>query len=641
MTQPPSQPPSGGFGAPQDPQNPQDPRNSQPSSPGSQPAPTPPPPAAPPAGPPQTPPPAGPPQTPPPPQPGYGYPQEQQPGPYGQQQPGPYGQPQQPGPYNQPPQQPGPYGQPQQQPGPYGYPQQPGPYAQQPGPYGQQPQYGYPPQQPPPPPGGNGNGVKRRTWVIAAAAVALVVVAGAVVFAVVGSNDDEDGKKDTAGKNKDPKTSASAPVDPGDGQGDGHGGEEDLNAGRQDGESKVLWYKTAPKVSSDGANAPGMWITDKVAVKAAYKEVLGYDIADGKVSWPAITLPQKICSVTKTPSDAGKIVVAYMSGTSSRANCNQVQEIDLATGAKGWTAKIPERESKDDYFDGTGNSISLTYVGGDTLMVGRSMSGLALDAKTGAKKKFAVEQYGTDCFPKAYTGNKDKLLSVASCGAGGDKAHEELRQLDPDTGKALWTKKYPKDWSISHVYSVSPLVVYAQNDDKKVYDISGYKDNSSAAQSLGVDGLDTACGASFSFLTRNLDGCQGVTADASTLYIPTKGKTGGANEVVAISLTSGKERWRAKSPEDQSLLPLKVENGAVVAYMEASYGGDPGRVVSIPVSGSHTPKTLMQNPAGAAEIESGFYSKDVAWVDGRFYLSATNLSGSAKGQQKLMLAYGD
>ncbi|MZD07598.1 PQQ-binding-like beta-propeller repeat protein [Streptomyces sp. SID5785] len=601
MTQPPNQPPAGGFGAPQDPQAPQ----------------TPPPPA----GPPQTPPPAGPPQ------PGYGYPQ----------QPGPYGAPQQPGPYGQPT---------QQQPGPYGQPQQPGPYAQQPGPYGQQPQYGYPPQQQPGAPvppqgGGGGGGIKGKTWAIAAGALALVLVAGGVVFAVVGGDDDgkTDPKKPTA-KGKDPKASASAPVNPGDGQGDGHAGDEDLNAGREDGEAKVLWYKTAPKVPGDGADAPGMWITDKVAVKAAYKEVLAYDVADGKISWPAVSFPQKICSVTKNPSADGKIVVAYKSGVSSRAKCNQVQEIDLATGKKGWSAKIPERENKDDFFDGTSSQIGLNYAG-DTLMVGRQMSGLGLDAKTG-KKKFVVEQYGNDCFPKAYTGDAKKLLTVASCGAGGDNAHEELRQLDPATGKALWTKKFPKDWQISNVYSVSPLVVYSTNDDDKKYNIASFKENSATVQAeVGVDGLDTKCGSSFSFLNRDLSGCAGAVTDASTLYMPTDGKAGGANEVVAISLTSGKERWRVKSPEDQTLLPVKVENGGVVTYMQASYGGQAGRVLNIPIAKPHTPKTLLQNPAGTAAIESGFYSKDVAYADGRFYISATNLSGSAKGQQKLMLAYGD
>jgi hypothetical protein len=605
MTQPPNQPPAGGFGAPQDPQasgNPQ----------------TPPPPA----GPPQTPPPAAPPQA----QPGYGYPQ-------------------QPGPYGTPPPQPGPYGAAPQQPGPYGTQQQPGPYGtqQQPGPYATQPQYGYPPQQPggPVPPNGKGGGIKGRTWAIAAGTLALVLVAGGVVLAVTGG-DDGGGKPDAKDpvKGKDPKATSSAPVNPGDGQGDGHGGDEDLNAGRQSGEAKVLWYKTAPKVPGDGADAPGMWITDKVAVKAAYKEVLGYGVADGKISWPAVEFPQKICSVTKHPSADGKIIVAWMSGVSSRAKCNQVQEIDLATGKKGWTAKIPERENKDDFFDGTGSDIGLSYAG-DTLVVGRQQSGLVLDAATG-KKKYAIERYGNDCFPKAYTGDAKKLIAVASCGAGGDNAHEELRQLDPDTGKAQWTKKFPKDWQISNVYSVSPLVVYSSNDDKKKYNIASFRDNSASVQAeVGVDGLDTRCGNMFTFLDRDLNGCSGVVADASTLYMPTQGKTGGANEVVAISLTSGKERWRVKSPQEQTLLPVTVENGGVVTYMQASYGGEAGEVLNIPVTGSHTPKTLLKNPAGTAAIESGFYSKDVAYADGRFYLSATNLSGSAKGQQKLMLAYGD
>ncbi|MBO1336524.1 PQQ-binding-like beta-propeller repeat protein [Streptomyces sp. VRA16 Mangrove soil] len=604
MTQPPNQPPAGGFGAPQDQPSQQPPQ---------------PPPAA--------------------PQPGYGYPQQpptqpQQPGPYGQQ-------PQQPGPYGQQPQQPGPYGQPQQ-PGPYA--QQPGPYAQQPGPYGQQPQYGYPPQQPPGPPGPGGNGsgpggIPKKTWAIAASALALLLVAGGVVWAVAGSGD----KEPVAEKTDDPKSSSSAPVNPGDGQGDGHAGTEDLNSGRQSDESKILWYKTAPKVPGDGADAPGMWITDKVAVKAAYKEILGYNVADGKISWPAVKLPQKICGVTETPSADGKIVVAYMSGVTERANCNQVQEIDLNTGAKGWTAKIPEKENDDDFFDGTGSGISLDYVGADTLMVGRQMSGLGLSAKDG-KKKFVVQEYGTDCFPKGYAGDSKKLLSAASCGAGGNNAHEELRQLDPDTGKALWTRKYPKGWSISNVYSVSPLVVAAENDDKKAYNVAAYKDNSAAVASepgTSIKDLDTGCGGGmFSFMDRPLESCQGIVADASTLYMPTKGKSGGANEIVAISLTSGKERWRVKSPADQSMMAVGTESGAVVAYMDPAYSGAGGQVLSIATSGAHTPKTLLKNPAGRAEIESGFYRKQVAYADGRFYLSAASLSGTAKGQQKLMLAYG-
>ncbi|MET7655274.1 hypothetical protein ABZT00_31135, partial [Streptomyces sp. NPDC005486] len=321
MAQPPNQPPQqGGFGAPQD----------QPQQP----------PAAPsqggfgaPQGPPQ--PPQGPPAQPP--QPGYGYPQQQPP------QPGPYGQPPQAGPYGQP-QQPGPYG----QPGPYA---QPGPYGQQSGPYGQQPGYGYPqppqfpgaPGAPGTPPGGR-NPFKGRPALVIGAAVAALLVIGGTVYAVT-SGDDKEGKKPVAGPSDDGKatsTSSGGPVNPGDGGGDGGEDTEDFNADRKAGEAKVLWYKEAPDAPASGADAPGMWITSKAAVKAAYKEVVAYNVGDGRPTWDTIALPQKICAVTPQKTADDKVVVAYMSGTSDRAKCNQLQQIDLGTGAKGWKGVVAD-----------------------------------------------------------------------------------------------------------------------------------------------------------------------------------------------------------------------------------------------------------------------------------------------------------
>ncbi|MEU6660685.1 PQQ-binding-like beta-propeller repeat protein [Streptomyces sp. NPDC046821] len=610
MTQPPNQPPQGGFGAPQDPEQP-------PAQPPQPPAGAPQPPAQ---------PPAGAPQTPPAPQPGYGYPQ----------QPGPYGQPPQGGPYGYP-QQPGPYGQPAQQPGPYGQPQQPGPYGQQPGPYGQQPQYGYPQQQPQfpggpaAPGGGGGNFFKSKAGIITAAAVAVVVIAGGVVWAVVGGGGDP--KKPVADKSQDPKPASSAPVNPGDGSGDGNAGSEDLNAGRKAGESKILWYKTAPKAPGSGADAPGMWITDTIAAKAAYNEIVGYDIEGGRPSWPTVTLPQKICGATAQKSDEDKVAVAYMSGITDRAKCNTVEQIDLKTGKKDWEAKISEGA----LFDSTSTGIELTYAG-KTLMVGRQMSGVGLSAADG-KQIFEKKKYGAACFPSAFAGG-ERLLAVSSCGASTDKEHEEIQELDPATGKTKWTKAFPKGWKVARTYSLSPVVLYLTNEDKKQWNITTLKDGSGAVRSEVKVDEQWAPECGWAILDRNLQGCTGVAADADTLYLPTKASSGSANEVVAISLDSGKERWRVKSPVAENMLPLKTQGGDLIAYVNASYDAG-GKVVSVAASGSHTPKTLLQNPAGTAEIESGFYSKAIDYVDGRFYISTTRLSGNIKGQEKLMLAYGN
>ncbi|MFB6958828.1 PQQ-binding-like beta-propeller repeat protein, partial [Streptomyces sp. NPDC056309] len=570
----------GGFGAPQDPRQ----------------APPPPP-----AQPPQTPPPppAGPPQ------PGYGYPQ--QPGPYAQ--PGPYGAPAAPGPYGQP-QQPGPYG---QQPG-YGYPQQPH-FAGAPG---------------TPPPGGSGSPFKGKTAAIIGAAVAAVLVAGVTVWAVSG---DDGGKKPVADASDDAKPSKSAasdaPVNPGDGSGDGKGEAEDLNAGRKSGEARVLWYKEAPAAPGGGAEAPGMWITGKTAVKAAYKQVFAFNVGDGRPTWEPIAFPEKICAVTPQKTADDKVVVAYMSGSSDRAKCNQLQQIDLNTGAKGWTIKVEDGE----LFDST-LTIEMTVVG-KTLMVGRSQSGTAYDIDSG-KKLFDKRRYGQACFPGAFAGGA-RLLSVASCGAGGSNEHDEVQELDPATGAVKWTKKIPKDWSVERVYSVDPVVLYSVDKDKKHWNISTLSGGAIRSQVDTKSNFNADCG--WAILARNLQGCQAVASDADTLYLPTDVTTG-ANEIVALNLATGKEKWRVKSPTDTSMMPLKVENGQLIVYVEPSYDAG-GQIVSVATAGSaHTPVKLLQNPEGAASIENGFYSRAVDWVDGRFYLSTTRLRGKADTKEKLMLAYG-
>ncbi|GGX26127.1 outer membrane protein assembly factor BamB family protein [Streptomyces lomondensis] len=595
MTQPPSQPPHGGFGAPQN-QPPQGGGHGAPQTP---------------------PPPQGPPQTPPPPQgppqPGYGYPQQPQ------QQPGPYGQP---GPYNS-----GPYGHPQQ-PGPYGQPQQPGPYGP-PG-YGYPPQPQYPGAPGTPPQGGSRNPFKGKPAIIIGAAVAALLVVGATVWAVTGGDSGEGQKKPVAQQSDDAKPDASAPVNPGDGSGDGGEDPEDLNEGRQAGEAKVLWYKEAPDAPGSGADAPGMWITGKTAVKAAYKQLFAYNVGDGKPAWDPITFPQKICATTPQQTSDDKIVVAYMSGSSNRAKCNQLQEIDLDTGEKGWKQEVADGA----LFDST-LSVELSITG-KTLMVGRSQSGTAYDVTSG-DKLFDKKRYGNACFPAAFAGG-EKLIAVSSCGAGTDKEHDEVQELDPRTGKVKWTQPFDKGWRVARAYSVSPLVIYSTNEDKKAWNISTFTSNGKFRSQVGFD-EDFAPECGWAILERDLQGCQGVAVDDTTLYLPTEATTG-ANEIVAVNLANGKEKWRVKSPSDESMLPMKAEGGKLIAYVQPSYDAG-GQIVSIPTGGSsHEPAKLLQNPQGAADIEDSFFSKDIDWVDGRFYISTTRLSGNDDTKEKLMLAYG-
>ncbi|WP_406451011.1 PQQ-binding-like beta-propeller repeat protein [Streptomyces sp. NBC_00876] len=619
MTQPPSQqPPQGGFGAPQGPPHgvPQPPQ-----------------------GPPQTPPPPGqPPQapaaapTPPPTQPGYGYPQ--QPGPYAQQQPGPYAQ------------QPGPYGQ-QAQPGPYTQ-QQPGPYAQQPGPYGQptQPGHGFPQQQYPgaPAPAGSGGGggggffKGKPVVVIGAAVAALLVIGGGVFFATSGGDDD---KKPVAKKSGDVQKPTTSPsVDEGDGNGTGREGSDDLNGGRKPGEAKVLWLqKNDVDLPRNGSDVYGPWIVGDTVVKGMYRTVSGFSVADGKQKWTLRT-PADICSAPSQTTADGKIVIAVKNGTTDKADCSVLQLIDLNTGKAGWKTEIKSSGLFDMMTD-----ISLA-ISGNTVTVGRTGASNAFRVSDG--KELFGKRDGT-CQPFAFAGGP-KLIAATSCRTDDvENPQHEIEEIDPNTGKPKWTYKLARGVEVDKVYSVSPLVVSLNkgSGDSKKWSIVAFRENGTLRSQIISDKGDKFapnCGSAFSIFGQHLDGCTGVAADANTFYMATQDDTSGSartNQVVAFNLNTGKTKWKAKAPAEQTMSPLGMEGGNVLLYVNAGYSKGGGIATLAPTGG--TPKMLLQHPASTSAIESSFWDAKVLYANGRSFIASGRVSASNDKEEletKTMMAFG-
>lgn len=578
----------------------------------------------------------GPPQTPPQGDPGYGYPQTPpapsqppgQPGPYSQ--PGPYAQ--QPGPYSQP----GPYGQ-QGQPGPYN---QPGPYGQQPNPYGGG--GGYPPQQfpgaPTPPPGGNGGGnfFKRKPGIVIAAAVAgLLVIGGGTWFAV--SGDDDGGTKKNVSKDKDAKPTGSEEPDTGDGSGGGREAQDDLNAGRKDGEAKVLWLqKNDVDLPKNGSEVYGPWFAGDTVVKAMYKKIAGYGAADGKQKW-TLTLPAEVCAAPSTSSDDGKVVLGIKDGVSERSDCSVLQQIDLKTGKAGWKQELKQQGNFDFLSDIT------IAINGGTVTAARTSHVNAYRMSDG---KALFDKVAGNCQPDAIASGT-RMIAAESCPGGDiDKQQNQVQELDPTTGKARWTYKLKTNWELDKVYSSNPIVLSLTEPDKKSWAIVALNDNGTVRSQIdgGKDKFQPNCGGSFIVFGANLDGCTGVAADATTFYMSTEpSETGsaGTNEVIAFSLANGKAKWRAKSPAGRVMTPLRMEGANVLMYFEPSYDKG-GAVATLPPTGG-SPKVLLQNPASTAQIESSFYSSELDYVDGRFFVTSGRVSATddkAEKETKTMMAFG-
>ncbi|MEV6395742.1 PQQ-binding-like beta-propeller repeat protein [Streptomyces sp. NPDC051907] len=604
MTQPPSQQPPGGFGAPQD-------------SPHGVPQPPAQPPQAPPA--PQGPPPQMPP-TPPPAAPaqgapaGYGYPQQ----PGAQPQPG-YGYPQ------QAPGQPGPYA------------QQPGPYAQQPGPYSGYPtQPQYPGAPTPPPSGGSGGFFKGKTAVVIGAAVAaLLVIGGGTYFVLSGGEDDKKDDKNVS-KSEDPKPTGSESIDQGDGEGTGREGNDDLNAGRKPGESKALFLiQNDVDLPRGGASQFGPWVVGDTVVKAMYREVTGYSVTDGKKKW-SVPFPTDVCSAATNPTQDGKIVFGLKDGLTDRADCQNLQMVDLASGKAGWKSAIPK---------GTGFASMSDFtlsISGNTLAAGGTGNSYGFSMADG-KQIFKGPTSG--CKPFAFAGGP-RLLAAASCPTSDfDKPKHQLSEVDPATGKPKWTYKAPEGWEIDKVFSASPVVVsLTQRKPEKKWTIIALDDSGKLRSTIdgGKDKFAPRCGGAFVVFGQNLEGCSGVAAGGDTFYMSTEPDTvRSPNHVVAFDLKTGKEKWRSASGGERGMTVLGMEGEEVLVYKDASYDKG-GEVASIAPTGGE-PKSILKHPASTAEIESSFFTSKTAYADGRFFLLSGRVSAGNDAEEKktkTMMAFG-
>ncbi|MGG8407354.1 PQQ-binding-like beta-propeller repeat protein [Streptomyces sp. 12297] len=558
--------------------------------------------------------------------PGYGHlpgPPQQQPG-YPQQVPNPYAQPQQP--------------QPGQAPGPNPYAQQP-PYPQHPQqpPYQQHPQQPYPQHQPqqgqgfPPPPPGGGPRKQRgnKPLAIGAAVVAAALVLGTAGYFVLAGDDGDEPKKSVAQSSTpaDAKPSGSPSVDDGDGSGDGGKENEDLNAGRKPGEDKVLWLKlNHTDIPGSGAQTPGMWVSGDTVAKVGYKNVTGYSAADGKQKW-TVPLDGEVCGRTREAAPNGKIVVAFEKGTGSKATCDQLKQIDVASGKVGWTKEV----AQEGLFDIMTN-LRLA-ISGNTLVVARTGPTTGLRMSDGGK--LFVTQTDT-CSPLEYAGGS-RLIAVTTC----FKAEtEQVEGIDPKTGKAQWSYKFPKSWKINKVYSVDPVIVDANSEDLQKRAIVVLNSNGTLRTQLKGEGKFTAnCGTDL--LGRDLQGCRGAFVVGNTFLLMTEGKTPmHDNEVVAFSLDTGKIVRRTAAPKDRYMTPLQAEGGRIYAYVDPSIsGGKPGEIVSWPTGGGAL-TTVLRHPTPAAAVERSFFTPQIAYSGGRFFLGTSQLLGKDGTSEKLLMVFG-
>ncbi|MER5761425.1 hypothetical protein [Streptomyces sp. NPDC002082] len=567
---PPSQPPSGGFGAPQDPPpggfgKPEDQPpggfGGPPPVPPAMPAgPPPPPPAQPPAQPPAAQPPtvpAGQPAG----QPSYGYPQES-------------------------------YGYPQQQPQPVTAPM-------------------YAAQSPAVPAGGGGGGNEVRTQllIVGAALLAIVLIVGSGFWYVSG---------DDKGSDKQPVADGSA--SPGGDKAPGGGGTEKAPAKTK---SKTLVNVPMPE-SAEIVRIPGSWLTDTTYAKSDMGKVVGYNVADGAKKWE-IPLEANVCAASRWVSDNKTAILfdeALPTAEKKFQPCNQVGVIDLNAGKLLWKTSLKTQGGGDKPIQ-----FMEVTVSGQTVAAGGLYGGAAWNLADGTslwKPKVDAD----DCQDLGYGGGP-ALAVIRRCGRYGSYAMS-AQSLDPVTGAPKSSYKLPAGLEDAGIVSTKPLIVAADinHTSKNAIGVSDLFVLDDAGQlktriPLTSGNYKPECGT-------EVEDCTNMVVGNGKLYLPSdehKGTTtdyGRTNEIVSFDLETGKLTTdRADAGERYTIYPMRMDGSNLIAYKVPPYDGG-GQVVSI--DGKSMKETvLMQNPANkeSQRAESQFLpeSGEFRYGNGKLFIA--------------------
>ncbi|XMN08523.1 PQQ-binding-like beta-propeller repeat protein [Streptomyces griseobrunneus] len=545
---------------------------------------------------------------------------------------------------------PGPPGQPPQgegraDPGVFGAPfePQPGVYGQPPAAFHGQPDsaygYGHPG---PGGPAGPGGGRKRRgrTSVVVAAVLAAILVVGAGAWYATGDGGDDarrpvaegsgsaaSGQPDTPPGRK--HTPAPKPAD--------------LNAARKNGESRVLWVQeNTVDLPGRGGSQFGPWFAGDIVAKALHRTVSGYSAADGTQKW-SVDLRARVCAAPTLPSTDGKIVVALESGSPDSAQCDRLLMIDLRTGTEGWNATFKRVGVWDGLSDIT------MAINGDVVTVGRTSRADAYRISDG---KHLWDKLPGNCQPYGFAGGAVPLAATSCRTAADDHAIQHVRRIDPATGKEVWSYPVKKGFKVDQFYSTDPPVISLRQGQEKWAIVILNADGTYRSQLVADDGENYAprCGKDLRAQNPNLDNCLGVAADTSTVYLATQpvsaGKTLPTNAVVAFDLATGRSRWRTDAPAEQNLMPLRVEGGRVLMYLDAMRGHGRSRgggIYALPPTGGAL-QPVLRHPESATGVETYFSTAHIAYSGGRAVLTQPYISGGDDKQEKAivpMLAFGD
>ncbi|MFC9158246.1 PQQ-binding-like beta-propeller repeat protein [Streptomyces bauhiniae] len=450
---------------------------------------------------------------------------------------------------------------------------------------------------------------RRRRRLLGGAAAVVVAVAGAVALWPSAGGDAKAAQAVRQAPDEVRETHETAPASP---------------------EGELVVQHNEDKLTADTRYGPGLWATDKLAVRGVATRLEGYRIAPGQddTAW-SLKLDGHLCAVSRdmTADHRTAVVIQppHPGAEAGKGICDQVVFVDLDTGKKLWQRKMPGA----DFAYVTNTDLALTK---GVVAVAWGHGSVAYDMASG--EKLWNTSTGA-CQDQGYAGGR-ALLALVKCGQSGDAAYR-VQKLDARTGKPRWTYRVSEGVQGVYLPSADPPVLAVEAGDTDVTDLITLDGTDGRRRAtISMSGYEPLCGSTgFSGpFFGVLDKCPGLVVGRDRLYVMSKESDEidePANRVVAFDLQKGTMAGKFEGRPSQNVVPLRADGDDLILYRRSIDEVQPAAVVAWNSrTDREKPYLFFHLPEGDEGALSDPEQGQIAYEHGHVFFAAREMERDGK-----------
>ncbi|MFF9364272.1 outer membrane protein assembly factor BamB family protein [Streptomyces griseoluteus] len=383
---------------------------------------------------------------------------------------------------------------------------------------------------------------------------------------------------------------------------------------------------------------PGLWATDKLAIRGVAGRLEGYRIDPGQddTAW-SLKLDGHICAVSRdmTADHRTAVVIQppHPGAAAGKGICDQVVFVDLDTGKKLWQRKMPGA----DFAYVTNTDLALTK---GVVAIAWGHGSVAYDMASG--RKLWNTSTGA-CQDQGYAGGR-ALLALVKCGQSGDAAYR-VQKLDARTGKPRWTYQVSEGVQGVYLPSADPPVLAVDAGDIDVTDLITLDGtNGRRRATISMSGYEPLCGSTgFSGpFFGVVDKCPGLVVGRDRLYVMSKESDGidePANRVVAFDIQKGTMAGKFEGRPFQNVVPLRADGDGLILYRRSIDEVQPAAVVAWnPRTDREVPYLLFHVPEDDEGALSDPEQGQIVYEHGHVFFAAREMERDGKRPKSPVLS---